>query len=217
MTEPQSAALQEPTNQSIGEIKLSGAWREWWFAYSSQGFIPSKNQLCFSFSFFFPTQLSSLRNEVCCAGILLPVYSPSCSSAPYANLWKQSTFLLPLTLGGSSFHHITAIQPINHPLFLHEKEPSSSSWSQQTPNPPSRHSSASHWADRQPKLTFPRSKQRTFWGILKEFPWKSKESSAGTAPADVDCDRRGTDSGVFRGDPWEREARSPNPLSDRLT
>lgn len=91
------------------------------FAYSCQGFIPSKKQLC-SF-FFILTQLSSLRNEVCCAGILFSVHSPSCSSAPYANLWKQSTFLLPLTLGGSSFHHITAIQPINHPLLLHEKEP----------------------------------------------------------------------------------------------
>lgn len=52
-----------------------------------------------------------------------------------------------------------------------------------------------------PNINLPWSKQRIFWEILKEFPWKSKESSAGTAPADADWDPRGTDSGVSEAIP----------------
>lgn len=204
----------ETWDQSINwKNKAFKSVEECWFAYSFQGCIPRKKQLCCSFFFFFPTQLSSLRNEVCCAGILFPVHSPSCSSAPYANLWKQSTFLLHLTLGGSSFHHITAIQPINHPLFYTRKNRF-----QVSENPKSALASflcnPLSWSPA--KINLPWSKQRIFWGILKEFLWKSKESSAGTALADVDWSKSDRFWG-FRSDPWEREARSPNSLSDTLT
>lgn len=108
--------------------------------------IRPKHEATVRFHFFLSTQLSSLRNEVRCAGILLP---------ESVNLWKQSTFLLPLTLGGASFHHITAIRHINRLLFLHQQEAGSSPGLRKTRIRPRFHSCATHWAQPWPLLTFP--------------------------------------------------------------
>lgn len=149
MTEPQSVAL----NQSIGKIKLSRSWR------SADLHIPSRDlslarSNCAVLFFCPSTQLSSLRNEVCCAGILFAVHSPSCSSVPICQSLKTKHF--------SSASHPRWVKLPSHYSHSTHKSPSlftqertdSSSWSQKTPNPPSRHSPATHWAEPQSKLTF---------------------------------------------------------------
>lgn len=149
--------------------------------------IPSR---LFFFFFFFATQLSSLRNEVCCAEILFPVHSPSCPVCQYLKTKHFSSASHPRLKLPSHYSHSTHKSPF---LFTRERT-GSSSWSQKIRNLLSHHSSATHWADPQPKWTF--SWNRSGWCRL----WSESDTFWG-----------------FRGYPWEREARSPNSLSDSLT
>lgn len=128
------------------------------------------------------------------------------------DLWKQSTFLLPLTLRGASFHHITAIQHINHPLFLHKQEPASSFWSQKSQNPPPVSFLCNPLNSSLAAINLPWSKLNIFSGNLKEILRKSMESSVGSVPA-LSCHRRATDSGVSEAVPENWRPGSENQES----
>lgn len=81
---------------------------------------------------FCSTQFSSLGNETWWAGILLPVYSLSCTPSSLHALWLSEDdtlfFCLPPSKAHSDIdkipsHYKYSTHCLNHPLSLHEQEP----------------------------------------------------------------------------------------------